>query len=135
MDFKCCRISRIFSSRVVSAVKGILLNVISKLSSSSSICSNSSIVKSKFCNGFCGGCSRSKRSPDPVEAGTIDADGTDPKDPDLDPENRSKITRSRRNRSKITRSKIIRSRRNRSKISRRNRSKITRSRRKITKLL
>ena len=69
----CCRISSIFSSRVVSAVKGIFVYTSSKLSSSSSICSNSSIVKSKFRNGLCGDRARS-RSPDPV--------GTDRRSPD-----------------------------------------------------
>ena len=52
VDFAVVGLVVSFSSRVVSAVKGILLNAITKFSSSSSICSNSSIVKSKCCNGF-----------------------------------------------------------------------------------
>ena len=68
MAFFYCRIGRILSSRVVSAVKGIIPNIISKSSSSSSACSNTSIVQSKLCNGCCGDSGRA-RSPDPIGTG------------------------------------------------------------------
>ena len=69
-----CMISRICSCRVVSAIKGLVLNIISKLSSSSSAWSNSSIVKSTCCNGCCGDSDRA-RSPDPVGTSGSDPSG------------------------------------------------------------
>ena len=71
-----CMISRICSSRVVSAIIGLFMNIISKLSSSSSACSNSSIVKSTCCNGCCGDSGRA-RSPDPVGTSGSDPSGGD----------------------------------------------------------
>ena len=69
-----CKISRVLSFREVSEVKGIIPNIISKLSSSSSACSNTSIVQNKFCNGCCGDSGRA-RSPDPVGTGGSDPSG------------------------------------------------------------
>ena len=53
----------VFSSRVVSTVKGRLLNNISTLISSSSSCSRSALVKSRFWKGCCFDGGRN-RSPD-----------------------------------------------------------------------